>query len=85
MSRRILGEMKALPIEDVEAYIGAQIETLKKAKGRPNSLHMAMSIATYLKDARRWQYVENNGLPDKNEYLNPQQMRGWVDKRIQNG
>lgn len=80
---KVLGQLKALPIEQVEVYIGEQIALLNKADPpRPNSLHMAMSIAEYLKDARRWAHVKEY-IPNFHPATSPDEVQRSVDRAME--
>ena len=63
------------PIAEVQAIVGTHIEHVRDD---PDRAQVWMSIAEYLKDARRWHYAKHNVLPA----LHPEALEKFVDQEI---
>lgn len=68
----------ANPILRVQVQVANDIEWAR-ANGSPNALLHLLSIAEYLKDARRWHYAQGNTLP---EGLSGEELKKYVDGEI---
>lgn len=55
------GPLHMMPLADVQALVGLHLDHVRND---PRQLHPWLSIAEYLKDAERWQYVMNNCFHD---------------------
>lgn len=73
--------LPALSLAEVEESIGVAIESLK-AQNKQEGLHLVLSIAEYLKDARRWHWAKAHWGPDG---VDTSKLNSYVDAEIQNG
>lgn len=78
------GPIYPMPIDQLQHLVGCSIET-HKSEWDPSALRIWLSIAEYLKDAKRWQYVETHYIEvldaDMGEMV-PEQFKKWVDDRV---
>jgi hypothetical protein len=78
------GPIPLMPILDIKL---AFVEQLQGAQSRKDASMMLLcvSILEYMKDAQRWQYVQNHYVEvldaDMGEMM-PDNFRKWVDERI---
>lgn len=63
-----------MPIEQVDRFLG---DTMNGAS--PEVQRVILSVSHYLKDARRWHYVEQYEIPVG---LSPNGTRKWVDQQL---
>lgn len=70
--------LEALPLPEIQKVLGDMLA--RKTSSSVLSNHVIMSITTYLKDARRWQYVRDHSLGA----VPPEQpiFTAWVDDEI---
>lgn len=66
-----------LPLPEIQALVGQHVEHVKD---NPQMLELWMSIAEYLKDARRWQWVAAHDVP---MLLSPEEFRRYVDEQLE--
>lgn len=79
MSRKILGPVTRTKLEELQALVGKCIEASKE----PDKVVLWMSIAEYLKDAARWQYVMAHGLIlNSLSEMTPDEVLKFVDKEL---
>lgn len=76
----MIGPIPLMPIPEIQEYLGDSIKSLKRL-GSQNMLQMAMSIAEYMKDAQRWQYVRDSDL-DTSQFTSFKEMQEHVDEAI---
>jgi hypothetical protein len=72
------GPIATIPISEMQKFVGFCIETYKSGWDAAELLKW-MSIAEYLKDARRWHYAEGHSLPD----LHGKALCEFVDAEIE--
>lgn len=69
-----------VPLDQVQQHIGRAIDAARKDKDM-RLVQVLASMAEYLKDAERWQFVREDHDPSTNG-LSPTKFTEWVDEQI---
>lgn len=72
-----MANLERLSLDYCRQFVGAQLGD----PGYRASQHLLLSIAEYLKDAARWQYVYQHQLVEHSG--TPEEFKQWVDQQIQ--